>query len=82
MQDRQLLTTTTLALIHQNQVALGEAIQLISTWFQRHGVSEVTGSLQAHLELLVNNSLLINSRLAGLLEPAAAADRQPANDPG
>ncbi|VXB78631.1 conserved hypothetical protein [Pseudomonas sp. 8AS] len=82
MQDRQLVTATTLALIHQNQVALGEAIQLISAWFQRHGVSEVTGSLQAHLELLVNNSLLINSRLAGLLEPAAAVDRQPANDPG
>lgn len=81
MQDRQLVTAT-LALIHQNQVALGESIQLISAWFQRHGVSEVTDSLQAHMELLVNNSLLINSRLADLLEPAAAVDRQPANDPG
>lgn len=63
MQEKQLATATTLALIHQNQVALGEAVQLIASWFLRHGVSEVTSSLQVHMELLVSNSTLINSRL-------------------
>ncbi|RJG08921.1 hypothetical protein D3879_24040 [Pseudomonas cavernicola] len=74
MQDRQRVTTA-LALIHQNQVALGKSIQLISTWFKQHAVSEVTGSLQAHMELLVNNSRQINSQLVNLLELPAAADR-------
>lgn len=75
MQDRQLVTTTTMALIHQNQVALGEAIQLISSWLQRHGASEVTSSVQRHMELLVNNSSMINSQLAGLLDLAVAPER-------
>lgn len=74
MQDKQLLTATTLALIHQNQVALGEAVQLIANWFLRHGVSEVTSSFQVHMELLVNNSSLINSRLDGLLDPPVAPE--------
>ena len=82
MPDRQQITAATLTLIHQNQVALGESIQLISAWFQRHGVSEITSSLQVHMQLLVKNSQLINSRLDGLLVLAVTADPQSSGDAG
>lgn len=47
-------------LTHRNQLALAEAVQLISHWFQQNGLGTVTQSLQVHMELVVSNARQIN----------------------
>ena len=65
----------TLALMHQNQLALGESIQLISAWCKCQGLNELTQSLQPHMELLSRNALQINHRLQDLLECLPASEQ-------
>jgi hypothetical protein len=45
MEDRESLLAV-LQLVHQNQVALAESVQLISSWCLSSGLSEVTLALQ------------------------------------
>ena len=65
----------TLALMHQNQLALGESIQLISAWCKCQGLNELTQGLQPHMELLARNALQINHRLQDLLECLPASEQ-------
>jgi hypothetical protein len=65
----------TLALMHQNQLALGESIQFISAWCQHQGLNELTLGLQPHMALLTRNALQINDRLQDLLECLPASEQ-------
>lgn len=73
MSERHVVANT-LALMHQNQLALGESIQLISTWCKRQGLSELTQGLQVQMQLLTRNALQINHRLQDLLECLPASE--------
>jgi|GEM_PF-4870342 hypothetical protein len=73
MSERHLVANT-LALIHQNQLALGESIQLISAWCQRQGINDLTQGLQPHMVLLARNALEINHRLKDLLACLPASE--------
>ncbi|MCY1496123.1 hypothetical protein D9M68_300500 [compost metagenome] len=67
MDDRELLVSTML-LLHQNQVALAESVQVLSAWFRRHGMKEITRELQPQMELLLGNCMQIDTRLSELFE--------------
>lgn len=69
------MVANTLVLMHQNQLALGESIQLISAWCQRQGLNELTRGLQPHMALLTRNALQINDRLQDLLECLPASEQ-------
>jgi hypothetical protein len=62
------LTTTTLARLHQNQVALGEAVWQLTKWIEQRGSTEVSQGVQAQLQLLTINSAAINQALAELID--------------
>jgi cystathionine beta-lyase/cystathionine gamma-synthase len=74
MSERHMFANT-LALMHQNQLALGESIQLISAWCQRQGLNDLTQRLQPHMALLTRNALQINDRLQDLLECPPASEQ-------
>ncbi|MET1077610.1 MAG: hypothetical protein ABWY06_06280 [Pseudomonas sp.] len=57
----------TLALLHQNQVALSESVQFISAWLQRQGLVEVAEAVQPHIRMVVANCVQIDARLTSLL---------------
>jgi hypothetical protein len=58
-------------LLHQNQVALADSMQLMSRWFLRSGVSELTLELQPKMEEMLANCISINHALVGLEERLA-----------
>lgn len=62
------LTTSTLTRLHQNQVALGEAVWLLAKWIEQRGSTEVTQAVQAQLQLLAINSAAVNQALAELID--------------
>jgi hypothetical protein len=61
-----------LQLVHQNQVALAESVQLISSWCLASGLSEITVALQPKMQQLVTNCLSIDQFLGGLSESHAS----------
>jgi hypothetical protein len=62
------LTAATLARLHQNQVALGEAVWQLARWIEQRGSTEVAQGVQAQLQLLTINSAAINQALGELLD--------------
>jgi len=74
MPERHLVANT-LVLMHQNQLALGESIQLISAWCQRQGITELTQGLQPLMVSLTRNALEINHRLKDLLESLPGSEQ-------
>lgn len=67
MDDQQLLAAT-LARLHQNQVALGEAVWQLARWVEQRGSTEVAAGVRQQLQLLASNSLSINQALGELCE--------------
>lgn len=65
MHDKALLAAT-LARLHQNQVALGEAVWLLTRWIEQRGSTEVSLAVQGQLQLLAKNSASINQALTEL----------------
>lgn len=65
MQDQQ-LQAATLARLHQNQVALAEAVWLLAKWIEQRGSTEVAAGVQQQLQLLAKNSASINQALTEL----------------
>lgn len=62
------LTAATLARLHQNQVALGEAVWQLARWIEQRGSTEVVQGVQAQLQLLTINSTAINQALTELID--------------
>ena len=62
------LTASTLARLHQNQVALGEAVWQLAKWIEQRGSTEVAQGVQAQLQLLTINSAAINQALTELID--------------
>ncbi|MDP2244211.1 hypothetical protein [Pseudomonas sp.] len=62
------LTASTLARLHQNQVALGEAVWQLAKWIEQRGSTEVAQGVRAQLLLMTQNSALINQALSELIE--------------
>lgn len=71
MEDRESLLAV-LQLVHQNQVALAESVQLISSWCLSSGLSEVTLALQPKMQQLVKNFWSIDQFLGGLSKDHAS----------
>lgn len=62
------LTASTLARLHQNQVALGEAVWQLAKWIEQRGSTEVAQGVRGQLLLMTQNSALINQALSELIE--------------
>ncbi|MEX6503682.1 hypothetical protein [Pseudomonas zhanjiangensis] len=64
--DEQQLQAATLARLHQNQVALAEAVWLLAQWIGQRGSTDVADGVRQQLQLLANNSASINQALSEL----------------
>ncbi|MFV3383274.1 hypothetical protein [Pseudomonas sp. NY15354] len=56
-----------LSRLNQNVIALGAAIEEISTWIDQRGATEVNDRVSEHLEILTDNSDAIAELLVDLI---------------
>jgi len=59
VKDPQQLATA-LQLVHQNQVLLAEAVQVMSSWCLRHGLAELGVGLQPLMERVTANCVRLD----------------------
>ena len=64
--DEKTLFASVLTQIHENQLALGAAVEELSNWVEQHGAIEVAGNIQGALEALDRNQEFITLALLSI----------------